>query len=156
MRTLGIAALVVLGTLGGSRPGAAQEVRGFAGGGTASEYSRTYPSFGGGVLVDAGQRWVSLGAQGDGFVSWPYFAGRATLFAQGNLVPKGTYRPFVLAGRAFGELDGLMVGGGVEVRPAGSRIGFRASVENYHKTYRGMYGSSSTNDVTMRVGVLFR
>jgi hypothetical protein len=156
MRTLGIAALVVLGTLGGSRPGAAQEVRGFAGAGTASEYSSTYPSFGGGVLVDAGQRWVSVGAQGDGFVSWPYFAGRATLFAQGNLVPKGTFRPFILAGQGFGELDGVMFGGGLEVRPAGSRIGFRAAVENYRKTYRGIYGSSTANHMTMRVGVLFR
>lgn len=155
MRTLGIAALVVLGTLGGSRLSAGQEVRGFAGGGTATVRSSTYPSFGGGVLVDAGQRWISVGAQGDGFMSWPYFVGRLTLFAQGNLLPKGSVRPFVLAGRGFAAFEGTMFGGGVEVRPAGTRLGFRGSVENYRETVRGRFGSSSSNYVTARVGVLF-
>jgi hypothetical protein len=155
MRTLGIAALVVLGTLGGSRLSAGQEVRGFVGGGTASVDSHSYPSFGGGVLVNAGQPWVSVGAQGDGFVSLPYVVGRGALFAQGNLVPKGRIRPFVVAGYGFGAFEGAMVGGGLEIRPKGSGLGFRGSVENYRESYRGLRGSSATNHLTVRLGVLF-
>ena len=154
MRTLGIAALVVLGTLGGSRLSAGQEVRGFMGGGTASVGSHVYPSLGGGVLVNAGQPWVSVGVAGDGFMSFPYFAGRGALFAQGNLVPKGRVRPFVVAGYGFGAFEGTMVGGGLEIRRKGTGFGFRGSVENYRESYRGIRGSVATNHVTVRLGVL--
>lgn len=156
MRTFGIAALVALGMLGGSTPAAAQvAVRGFAGGGSSSEGSRTYPSFGGGVLVNVGQPWVSVGGQGDAFVSLPYVAGRGAVFVQGNLLTKGAIRPFVLAGEGFGTYDGTLLGGGVEIRPAGSRLGFRGSVENYRKTYTHFTGSEPTNQVTVRLSVLF-
>ena len=155
MRTLGIAALIVLGTLGSSRPGDAQEIRGFAGGGSASDRSHSYPSFGGGVLFTPGPRWVSVGVQGDGFVSLPYVAGRGSIFVQGNLMPKGTLRPFIVAGHGFGVYDGAMFGGGVEFRPSGSPVGFRGSVENYRKIYNGIYGAPSSNNVTVRMGVLF-
>ena len=157
MKAYGIAALVIVGALATVRPLAAQDVRGFAGGGTAGGGSRdNYPSFGGGVLVDVGQSWVSAGVQGDGFVSIPYVVGRGTVFAQGHLLPKRAVRPFLLAGRGWGAFEGLMYGGGVEFKPAGRGIGFRASVENYVERYKSSYRMPATNYISMRLAVLFR
>jgi len=153
-----LAAVTILALLACARPVSAQDARGFIGGGTAEDgYSNAYPSFGGGFLMNVGQPWVSAGAQADGFVSWPYFAGRGALFAQGNLLPKGVVRPFVLAGGSFGEMAGPMLGGGIEIRPAGSSIGFRVSVEDYVQRYRGLYSPSSTiNQLSVRAAVVFR
>lgn len=117
----------------------AQNVRGFISGGIISDVNhQNFPSAGGGIVVNLGQPWVSAGAQGETFWQWPYFAGRGTFFGQGNLFPKGRIRPFVLAGYAFGETAGTMVGGGIEFRPLNGRAGLRISVEDYLSRIGGL------------------
>jgi hypothetical protein len=151
----------------------AQDFRGFIAGGVTSEgNSQQFPSAGGGVLVNVGQPWVSAGAQAETFWQWPYFAGRGTLFAQGNLIPKGRVRPFVLGGIGFGEASGPMIGAGVEIRPTNGRHGLRLSVEDYLLRIDGLpcqsFGLQSycaanprqgsgyiEHQVAVRAGVLF-
>jgi hypothetical protein len=41
------------------------------------------------------------------------FAGRGTVFGQGNLMSNGRIQPFVLGGFGFGESGGPMFGGGL-------------------------------------------
>ena len=173
MRILRIPVLVVLATVAGASVVSAQNVRGFVTGGVISDVNQQrFPSAGGGVLVDVGQPWVSAGAQGETFWQWPYFAGRGTIFGQGNLVPRGPIRPFILGGVGFGETAGPMFGGGVELRPPNQRVGLRVSVEDYVVRIGGLdcgsYGLQSYCDanprdargytehqVTVRVGVVF-
>ena len=132
MRILRVAASIVLLTQIGAQVAEAQTFRGFIAGGITSESTNQhFPSAAGGVLVNIGEPWLSAGAQAETFWQWPYFAGRGTLFAQGNLVPKGRVRPFGLAGFGIGEAAGPMVGGGVEFRPTNGRHGLRLSVEDY-------------------------
>jgi hypothetical protein len=132
MRTLAIAAVIAAAILLNAESASAQDLRGFVGGGTMSDVNREcFPTVGGGVLVDLGQPWISAGGQGEMFFSWPYVAGRGGMFLQGNVVPKGPVRPFVLAGFGSGESDGAMFGAGVEFRPKDRAAGFRASVEDY-------------------------
>jgi hypothetical protein len=151
-----IAGVAVLALLAGVSRASAQAVRGFASAGYTSDLNeQRYPAFGGGVLVDLRQPWVSAGAQGDAFVSWPYFGGRAAVFGQGNVVPKGPVRPFVLAGVGFGEDSGPMLGAGVEVRPPNQRIGLRVAVEDYMRRYNAFGGPKTGHQVAVRVGILF-
>ena len=127
--TTGMLALVMSAAVTVS-PLHAQEVRGFAGAGVASDLNSRYPAFGGGVLLDLPTSWVSAGAEGDMFVSWPYVAGRGALFGQVNVVRRRAFRPFVLAGYGWGESAGPMIGAGIELRMRG-RLGLRATVEDY-------------------------
>lgn len=151
-----IAAVAALTLLAGAARTSAQEVRGFASAGYSSDLNdQRYPAFGGGVLVDLGQPWVSAGAQGETFVSWPYFAGRGTFFGQGNLLPKGPVRPFVLGGVGFGEDGGPMFGAGVELRPSNERLGWRIAVEDYVRRYTAFDGPKTGHQVAVRVGILF-
>ena len=118
MRTLRLGVLLALVTHAGVAIVSAQDLRGYVAGGVTSEVThQQFPSVAGGVLVNVGQPWLSAGAQAETFWQWPYFAGRGTLFAQGNLFPNGRVRPFVLGGVGFGESAGPMIGGGVELRP---------------------------------------
>lgn len=134
----------------------AQDLRGFATAAVTSDVNNQhFPTFGGGVVVDLGQPWISAGGQGEALVSWPYFAGRGSLFAQGNLTAKRPVRPFVLAGVGFGEEGGRMFGGGVEFRPLNQRRGVRVSVEDYGVRYRGFDGRRTGHQVAVRAGILF-
>jgi hypothetical protein len=108
----------------------AQELRGFAGAGVSSDINSRYPAFGGGVLFGPPTSWLSVGVEGDVFVSWPYFGGRGAVFGQANVMRRSSVRPFVLAGYGWGESAGPMIGGGLELRVHG-RFGLRASVEDY-------------------------
>jgi hypothetical protein len=77
---------------------------------------------GGGVLVAVNPTWLSVGATADLFAAPPYFVGRVTLLAQGNLLSHRTIRPFVLAGGSFGQYAaGPMLGGGIDIRPTPAR-----------------------------------
>jgi hypothetical protein len=142
-------------------PGAhAQDVRGFVSTAVATDSNHAkYPAFGGGVIVDAGQPWVSVGGQGEALVSWPYVAGRGALFAQGNLAPKyQPIRPFLLAGYGFGEETGTILGGGVEVRSRGSRLGLRLAIEDHMQRPRGyntLRNLPAQHQVGFRFGILF-
>src|SRR5215207_933514 len=127
---IGVFALVIAAALDSGRPLQAQEVRGFAGAGVASDLNSRYPALGGGMLVDLPSSWFSAGAEGDMFISWPYVAGRGALFGQANVMRRRAVRPFVLAGYGWGESAGPMIGGGVEMRVRG-RFGVRATVEDY-------------------------
>src|SRR5258705_10296833 len=151
-----IAAMSVLALLAAAPGASAQEIRGFASAGVTSDVNdQRFPAFGGGVLVDLGQPWVSAGAQGETFVSWPYFGGRAAVFGQGNLAPKKAVRPFVLAGVGFGEGAGPMFGGGVELRAPNQRLGFRFAVEDYVVRLNGFEGSGTGHQVALRAAILF-
>ena len=174
MRSRSIAAILFLVTAAGSGRLAAQDLRGFATAGVMSDLNNQhFPAFGGGVMIDAGQPWISAGGQGEAFVSWPYFAERGAVFAQGNVFRQGPVRPFVLGGLGFGESAGPMFGAGIDVRPGNGRIGLRATVEDYLARVEGFdcaaYGYSQPtcnafphggrpytgHQVTFRVGVLF-
>jgi hypothetical protein len=137
----------------------AQHLRGFASVAVAGDSNGTrYPAFGGGVIIDAGQPWVSVGGQGEALVSWPYVAGRGAVFAQGNLARKNQpIRPFLLAGCGFGEETGTILGGGVEVRSPVSGIGLRLTIEDHMLRPRGyhLYNLPTQHQVGFRVGILF-
>src|SRR5687768_17391102 len=113
----------------------AQQVRGFAfGGSTTDSNNQQFPALGGGVTVDLGQPWLAAGAQGETFFELPYFAGRGAIFAEGRILPRSTVRPFVVGGIGFGEDGGPLVGAGVEIRAPRGRLGFRLAIEDYLKT----------------------
>ena len=170
IRTLRIAGVVILVAVAGVRCASAQNLRGFVNGGVMSDLNNQhFPAAGGGALIDLGQPWISAGAQGEVFMSWPYFGGRGAIFGQGNVVHKGPVRPFVLGGLGWGESAGPMFGGGVEVGPRESRIGLRVAVEDYLARVGGFscvaYGCEGFphagqayigHQVTVRVGILFR
>jgi hypothetical protein len=149
-----VAALVIVGMLASAQPLAAQDASGFASAGTAGDgRNNRYATIGGGVVAQTGLPWVSMGAQGDVF---PPSVPRATIFVQGNVFPHGDVRPFLLAGLSWGVLAGPVYGAGLELRPRGTRLGFRGSVENYlHRRY-GVSGDTTENQVTVRLGILFR
>jgi hypothetical protein len=132
MRLPGIAVFVVVATVAAAGRLGAQDLRGFVAAGVMSDPNgQRFPAFGGGVLIDLGQPWLSAGGEGEMFVSWPYFAGRGAVFAQGNVMRRGPLRPFVVGGMGFGESAGPMFGAGIDVRPGNRRIGVRAAVEDY-------------------------
>ena len=169
------AGILAFATLSGAQTVSAQNLRGFAGAGAMQDVnSEQFPAFGGGMLIDVGTPWISAGAQGEAFVSWPYFGGRGSVFGQGNVMPKSVVRPFVLAGVGFGESSGPLFGGGVEVGPQGGRLGLRVAVEDYVARVGGFnctalgysagdcagfpHGGNeyTAHQVTFRVGVVFR
>ena len=157
MRTLTIAAVIAAATLVTAESASAQNFRGFVGGGVMSDVNdEHFPTAGGGVLFDLGQPWVSAGGQGEVFFSWPYVAGRGGMFLQGNVVPKGPVRPFVLAGFGSGESDGAMFGAGVEFRPRAGAAGFRASVEDYLAKVGAGANYYTDHQITIRVALAFR
>ena len=173
MKGLRVLALIVASTAATTSSVLAQDIRGFVTGGVISDTNHQhFPSFGGGIRVDLGQPWVSAGAQAETFWQWPYFAGRGTVFGQGNLAPGGRIRPFVLAGLGFGETAGPMVGGGLEFGSRHQGVGLRISVEDYVLRIGGLdcgsFGLQSYCDanpraargyiehqLTVRAGVLF-
>jgi opacity protein-like surface antigen len=111
---------------------AAQEVRGFVTGGVTGDVNgERFPAFGGGAVVDLGTPWLSAGGQGEAFFSGPYAAGRGAVFGQGNIPAGPLVRGIVLGGLGFGEDSGPMFGGGLEIRPTGTRIGLRVTVEDF-------------------------
>jgi hypothetical protein len=131
----------------------AQDARGFVGAAVSSNISHDhYAGVGGGVTIDLGTPWISAGGQGEALVSWPYFAGRGALFAQGNLAHTARFRPFVLGGYGFGEDAGPLVGGGVELREPQTRYGFRISVEDYVVRYDAAYESYVAGHPVTRTG----
>ena len=156
------AALVAVAAL----PAAAQPVtfRGFATAGQVVDNNRSQIlGVGGGVLVDAGQPWVSAGAQGDVLSSNGYYAGRGAVFAQVNPLGRFPVRPFVLGGIGWGEVAGPLIGGGLDVLPGNRRLGFRIAVEDYLMripTYdsRSLFkpaGHETSHQVSVKIGVLF-
>jgi hypothetical protein len=154
VRKLAIAAVLTLFI--GVPAAHAQDLRGFVSGGVATDPYGRYPAFGGGALIDAGQPWLSVGAQGEALVAWPYTAGRGALFAQGNLAPKSQpVRPFLMAGYGFGEMTGTIVGGGVELRSTGSRLGLRLALEDHTQRYGGPAGLKTDHRLGFRIGVVF-
>ena len=130
MRTTVFALCFLALQIGVARDAAAQWV-GFVNGGFNSDVNDSrYPSLGGGAVFDLPGAWVSVGGQGDMFMSFPYVAGRGGVFAQGNLTRRRRIRPFGLAGIGWGVQDGPMVGGGLEVWGRG-RFGLRVALEDY-------------------------
>ncbi len=174
MRNWIVVVLIVVGVLAQAGAVSAQQVRGFAGGGIVSDLNdQRFATILGGAVVDLPTSWFSAGGQADMFISWPYVAGRGTVFGQVNIVGRGPVRPFLLGGYGFGEDAGPMIGGGVEVRPPNRRLGLRVSVEDYLASVGGFdcvglgYTQSycDTNlkggradtghQVTVRIAVLF-
>src|SRR4030095_530340 len=80
-------------------------------------------------VFDLINSWVSVGGEGDLFVSDGYGAGRAGPIGQFNFIRHRALRPFVIGGVAWGENDGPMVGSGMELW-ARDRIGFRVSAQD--------------------------
>ena len=157
MNTLRLATLVAFIGCAGTTSAYAQDFRGFVGTGVTSDVNgQHFPGFSGGAVVDLGQPWVSAGAQAETFFSWPYFAGRGSVFAQGNLFPKGKVRPFVLGGFGWGEEGGTLIGAGMEFRPGETGLGLRASIEDYVVRYQGYDRARTGHQVALRVGFLFR
>jgi hypothetical protein len=171
MNILRITVIVFLATVAGVRCVSAQNIRGFVNGGVMGDMNNQhFPAVAGGALVDLGQPWVSAGAQGEVFMSWPYFGGRGAAFGQGNLVTRGPVRPFLLGGFGWGESAGPMFGAGVDLASPEHRVGFRVSVEDYLARVSGfdcaVFGGCQTaphggrpftgHQVTVRVGILFR
>jgi hypothetical protein len=170
---IGVVVLMLVAALSHGRPANAQELRGFAGAGVASDLNSRYPAAGGGVLLDLPGSWVTAGGEADLFTSGGYVAGRGAAFGQGNVIRRGTVRPFGLAGYGWGESGGPMIGAGVDVRFPGRRIGLRASVEDYlvqvHGFDCGSLGYTQSycdanlkvgraytgHQVSMRFGILF-
>ena len=152
----------------------AQELRGFAAATVVSDLNdQRFPGVSGGVLWDLPTPWFSVGAEGEMFVSWPYVAGRGTLFGQANVLRRTPVNAFVVGGVGFGEAAGPMAGGGMEIRPRGRRLGLRVSFEDYLARVQGFDcaeigypqaycdanlrgGRSYTaHQFTVRIGVLF-
>jgi hypothetical protein len=126
------AALAVVAFLGAMPRGVlAQPLRGFT---TVSingeQNGQTFSGASGGVLLDLADAWLSVGAEADLFVAWPYFAGRVGPLVQVNVVRHAPVRVFAIAGHSWGEQAGPMIGGGVEFRTR-RRVGFRATVQDY-------------------------
>jgi hypothetical protein len=145
-----------------ARPAAAQAVRGWAFTGRTTDINaQNFPAAGGGVLAEVGQPWLLAGLQGEALFHLPYVAGRGAVFAQGRILPKSPYRPFVLGGIGFGEDAGPMIGGGIEVGAPNSRWGLRMSVEDYVRRV-DIYsfglatgGSELRHQVALRFGITF-
>lgn len=146
----------LVGVLAHSPSVFAQQVEGFATVGLQRDVNdRRFPSASGGVLLSA--NWLALGAQADAFFSPPYVAGRGTLFVQGNVLGSRRVRPFVLGGWSFGEFDGTMLGAGVDVRPARSRVGVRATVQTYRTKVSPWFGPQRTDlQPSMNIGIVWR
>lgn len=131
-------ALVLAGLIAAPRPAAAQPLLGF---GTFSINSdlngQVFNGVSGGILIDLAHSWVSVGAEADLFVAWPYFAGRGGPVAQLNFLRRAPVRVFALSGLSWGEQAGPMIGGGVELWTK-RRVGFRATVQDYLARVEGI------------------
>jgi len=126
-----IAVMAIVWGATGASPVAAQERHYFVTGGfSRSINDELFPGVGGGVLVELPGSWVSVGARGDVLFSGGYAAGRGGPIAQVALVRRRSARPFVMAGFAWGEEAGPMLGAGIDVWSRG-RTGFRASFQDY-------------------------
>lgn len=129
---LAIAPLLVAAFLcAAPRTAAAQQLLGFAAFTINRDVNGSqYAGAAGGVLVDVARSWISLGAQGDLFVSIPYVAGRGGPLVQLNIVRHERIRVFGIGGMGWGEQEGPMFGGGLDVWPS-RRVGIRATVQDY-------------------------
>ena len=138
MRYPFVAALALGCVLGGAQSSSAQPLQKFALGGIASDLNDArFATVGGGVLFDLFGGWLSIGGQGDAFFSGGYIAGRGTPFVQANFTRRRTLRPFLAAGKSFGEIDGPMIGGGLDVRSPTRRLGFRGVLQTYRVDVHG-------------------
>ena len=144
------------------RPASAQPVRGWAFTGKTSDINaQNFAAAGGGVLVEVAQPWLLAGIQGEALFQLPYVAGRGAVFAEGRVLPKSPYRPFVLGGIGFGEDAGPLIGAGIEVGAPNSRWGLRMSVEDYVRrvniySFGLTTGASETRQqVALRFGITF-
>jgi hypothetical protein len=153
---------IALMVLASARPASAQAVRGWAFTGKTSDINaQNVAAAGGGVLAEIGQPWLLGGLQGEALFQLPYVAGRGAAFAEGRILPKSPYRPFVMAGVGFGEDAGPLIGGGVEVGAPNSRWGLRMSVEDYVRRVNiysfGLPTSASElrHQVALRFGITF-
>ena len=162
-----VAAAIVSAVLVASGSASAQEVRGFAAAGIMRTVNaETHPVVGGGATVDLGTPWLSAGGQAETFFSWPYFGGRGAVFGQMNILPKGPIRALAIVGAGFGEDAGPLIGGGVEFRPAGQRLGGRITVEDYLTSVTpfvcpttgaacGFASDRRAHQLAVRAGILF-
>lgn len=161
MKRLLIAALATV-LLASARPASAQAVRGWAFTGKTTDINaHNVAAAGGGVLAEVGQPWLLAGLQGEALFQLPYVAGRGAVFAEGRILSKSPYRPFVLGGMGFGEDAGPMIGGGIEVGAPNSRWGLRLSVEDYVRRVNiysfGLATGTSElrHQVALRFGITF-
>lgn len=81
---------------------------------------------GGGLVFDVLDSWASVGGRGDLLFSGGYFSGRGGPIAQINFIRDRAFRPFAIAGFAWGEEAGAMFGAGIEAWSQGRAFG-RAS-----------------------------
>ena len=129
----------------------AQAIEGFVTGGAHRDTNRQqFTGLGAGVLT--GIKWIGVGVQGDAFFSLPYVAGRFTMLAQGNVFDIAGVRPFVQAGKGFGEFRGRMYGAGVDFRPQNGRVGVRASYQAY---LAEMWSGEKRVQPSVTVGVIW-
>ena len=108
------------------------------------------------MLAELGRPWLLAGLQGEALFQLPYVAGRGAAFAQGRLMSKSPYRPFVLGGVGFGEDAGPMIGGGIEIGAPNSRWGLRMSVEDYVRRVNIYSFGLATTESELRHQVAFR
>lgn len=131
---------------------ASAQVEPFVTGGIHRDVNRErFVGVAGGMLLST--KWLSVGAQGDAFVSPPYVAGRVTLLVQGNLFDVAGVRPFLQAGTSLGELKGSMYGAGVDLRRSGSGVGVRANVQTY---LAKMWMGGRRAQPSVNLGVIWR
>jgi hypothetical protein len=157
-----LTAAIALVLLVSARSASAQVVRGWAFTGRTSDINaQNFPAAGGGVLAEIGQPWLLVGLQGEALFQLPYVAGRGAAFAEGRILPKSPYRPFVMGGVGFGEDAGPLIGGGLEVGAPNSRWGLRVSVEDYVRRVNvysfgiASGGSELRHQVALRFGITF-
>jgi hypothetical protein len=110
-RYLGQAILTAIGVvtvfMACPRQLSAQERHSFVTVGIHSDLNnQRFAGIGGGVVFDLINSWLSVGGQGDLFVSDGYVAGRAGPIGQFNFIRHRALRPFVIGGVAWGENDG--------------------------------------------------
>jgi len=148
--------------LASARPAAAQAVRGWAFTGKTSDINaQNFAAAGGGVLAAVGQPWLLAGVQGEALFQLPYVAGRGAVFAEGRILPKSPYRPFVIGGIGFGEDAGPLIGAGIEIGAPNSRWGLRMSVEDYLRPVNIYhFGDAETasevrHQIAVRFGITF-
>ena len=157
-----LSAAIALVLLASARPASAQAVRGWAFTGKTSDINgQNFAAAGGGLLVDLGQPWLLAGAQAEALFQLPYVSGRGAAFAEGRIMPKSPYRPFILGGMGFGQDAGPLIGAGFEVGAPNSRWGLRLSVEDFLRRV-DIYslgvatgGSEVRHQIALRFGITF-
>lgn len=146
-------------------PAAAQRVQGLVVFNTNTDLNRERVSgIGIGGLVDLAHGWLSVGGQGDVFISRGYFGGRLVGLTQFNVVNRPNGRLFVLGGLGLGVIDGPMAGAGFELRSPRHRPALRVTVQDYIATVRGVNcppavpcgGRETIHQWSLQAGVTWR